>query len=100
MARFVASGLFVWAAFNWQAWILDRSGLALLAAAFLALSVGRKARRPWARTLPPPGPAFSVDGSGAPDLSVDDLRALVDGNTSGLAAYFGGAAAAPTEDRD
>lgn len=58
MRALVAAALLAWAAFDLPTWVIDRTGLALLALAFVALDVGataagaRRALQP-AATLPP-----------------------------------------------
>lgn len=45
MSRLAAFSCFVWAAFAWPTWGIDRAGLAALGFAFLALTVGRVSGR-------------------------------------------------------
>ena len=54
--RLLAFSFFVWAAFDWPTWLLDRAGLAALGFAFLALALapGRSlVRGPARMTFPP-----------------------------------------------
>lgn len=86
--RLAAAALFAVAAFNWTIPFVDRAGVAMLAFAFVALSVGRympRVRRP--RFAVPKRPAL-LDDQGR----IDDSR--IEGLDAKLAAYGMGAAGA------
>lgn len=78
--RWLAFSCLVWAAFAWPTWLLDREGVALLGAAFVALALGPRVVS--VRPSEPGGlPGFPPLVPDDADVQIADLVARVNGAT-------------------